>query len=75
VAALVGWTWGYAITWHDVGQLGVDEFEDYTFTMQPLRLVTQPSEAFEAALGATLGAAVTDRFDIRLGDAQRCPLR
>lgn len=75
VAALVGWTWGYAITWRDVGQIGVDEFEDYTFTMQPLRLVTQPSEAFEAALGATLGAAVTDRFDIRLGDAQQCPPR
>lgn len=75
VAALLGWTWGYAITWHDVGQLGVDEFEDYTFTMQPLRLVTQPSEAFQAALGATLGNTVTDRFDIRLGDAQRCPPR
>lgn len=75
VAALVGWTWGYTITWRDVGQLGVDEFEDYTFTMQPLRLVTQASEAFEAALGATLGGAVNDRFDIRLGDAQLCPLR
>lgn len=75
VAALVGWTWGYTITWRDVGQLGVDEFEDYTFTMQPLGLVTQPSEAFEAALGTTLGGAVTDRFDIRLGDAQQCPLR
>ncbi len=75
VGVLVGWTWGYSIAWRDVGQLGVDEFEDYTFTMQPLRLVTQPSEAFESALGATLGGAVTDRFDIRLGDAQQCPLR
>lgn len=75
VAALVGWTWGYAITWRDVGQIGVDEFEDYTFTLKPLRLVTQPSAAFEGALGATLGSGVTDRFDIRLGDAQRCPLR
>lgn len=73
VAALVGWTWGYAITWRDVGQIGVDEFEDYTFTLQPLRLVTQPSEAFEGALGATLGGVVTDRFNIRLGDAQECP--
>jgi hypothetical protein len=75
VAALVGWTWGYDITWRDVGQIGVDEFEDYTFTMQPLRHEAQPSEAFEAALGATLGGPVNDRFDIRLGDAQRCPLR
>lgn len=75
VATLVGWAWGYTITWNDAGQLGVDEFEDYTFTMQPLRIVTRPSEAFEAALGTTIGAAVTDRFDIRLGDAQQCPLR
>lgn len=75
VAALVGWTWGYAVTWRDVGQLGVDEFEDYTFTMQPLRLVTQPSDAFVAALATTLGGAVTDRFNIRLGDAQQCMLR
>jgi hypothetical protein len=75
VAALVGWTWGYAITWRDAGQPGVDEIEDYTFTMLPVRFVTQTSEAFEAALGTTLGASVTDRFNIRLGDAQQCPVR
>lgn len=75
VATLAGWSWGYAITWRDAGQLGVDEFEDYSFTMQPLRLVAQPSGAFEAALGTTLGGTVTDRFNIRLGDVTQCPLR
>jgi hypothetical protein len=75
VAALVGWTWGYAITWRDVGEVGVDEFEDYAFDMLPLRFVPQPSQSFETALGATFGSAVTDRFHIRLGEAQQCPLR
>lgn len=75
VAALIGWTWGYAVTWKDVGQPGVDEFEDYRFDMLPLRFVTRPSEAFEVGLGATFGSAVTDRFDIRLGEAQHCPSR
>ncbi|MEI7970434.1 MAG: hypothetical protein WCJ69_15730 [Betaproteobacteria bacterium] len=74
VAALLGWTWGYDIVHRDVGEPGVDEFEDYTFSIRPLRYVAQPSAAFEAALGATLGDAVTDRFDIRLGDPTRCPL-
>lgn len=75
VAALAGWSWGYSIHWRDAGQIGVDEFEDYSFAMQPLRVVTQPSEAFEAGLGATLGDAAPDRFNIRLSDAQECPLR
>jgi len=73
VAALLGWTWGYDIVHRDVGEPGVDEFEDYTFSVRPVRYVARPSGAFEAALGATLGRAVTDRFDIRLGDPARCP--
>lgn len=75
VAALIGWTWGYAIAWTDAGQPGVDEFEDYRFDMLPLRFVTRPSEAFQTGLGAPFGSARTDRFDIRLGQAQQCPLR
>lgn len=72
VAALLGWTWGYEIVHRDVGTVGVDEFEDYTLTLLPLRFVTQPSAAFEAALGTTVGETVTDRFDIRLGNAAKC---
>lgn len=75
VGALIGWTWGYEITYRDIGELGVDEFEDYTFTQLPLRFVAQPSEAFKAALGTTIGDTVTDRFDIRLGDGGQCPMR
>jgi hypothetical protein len=72
VAALLGWTWGYEIIHRDVGAIGVDEFEDYTLSLLPLRFVTQPSAAFEAALGTTMGETVTDRFDIRLGNAAKC---
>jgi len=75
VAALLGWTWGYDITYRDVGAIGVDELEDYVFTLVPLRFVTEPSAAFEAALGATIGQTVTDRFDIQLGDAKECSNR
>jgi len=72
VAALLGWTWGYEIVHRDVGTVGVDEFEDYTLTLLPLRFVTRPSAEFEAALGTTIGETITDRFDIRLGDATKC---
>ena len=75
VAALVGWTWGYDITYRDVGAIGVDELDDYVFTLVPLRFVTEPSAAFEASLGATIGQTVTDRFDIQLGDAKECSNR
>lgn len=72
VAALIGWTWGYDIAYRDIGAPGADTFEDYTFTLLPLRFVTRPSPTFEESLGATMGSAVTDRFDIRLGHAAEC---
>jgi hypothetical protein len=73
VGALIGWVWGYEIRHHDRGEPGVDELEDYAFTRLPLRVVSQPSEAFVEGLGTTLGGRETDRFDIRLGDTARCP--
>lgn len=72
VAALVGWTWGYDITYRGAGMPGVDDFADYTFTTLPLSFVTQPSAVFEEALGATMGTTVTDQFDIHLGQAAEC---
>lgn len=72
VAPLIGWTWGYDITYRDVGTSGVDEFEDYTYALLPLRFVPQPSAAFGESLGATMGQTVTDRFDIHLGRAADC---
>jgi hypothetical protein len=72
VAPLIGWSWGYDITWRDVGEIGVDELEDYVFTLAPMQFVERPSEAFEAGLGATFGGAVMDRFEIRFGEAQAC---
>ncbi len=72
VAPLIGWSWGYEIAWRDAGEIGVDELEDYVFTLAPMQFVARPSEAFEAGLGARFGSAVTDGFDVRLGEAQAC---
>ncbi len=72
VAALLGWKWGYDIAYRDSGRIGVDELEDYTFALRPLRFVTTPSRDFEAALQTAVGGEVTDRFDIRFGDSARC---
>lgn len=72
VAALVGWRWGYDIVHVDIGQIGVDELMDYTFTMRPLTFIEAPTEEFRAALAAPYGADVQDGFDITLGDCQRC---
>jgi len=72
VAALIGWSWGYEIVHEDRGVHGVDELEDYTFNLLPMRILGEPTDAFEAGLGATLGGRETDRFNILLGDAARC---
>ncbi len=72
VAALLGWTWGYNITHRDTGQVGVDEFEDYAYSLQPFQIVTTPSEDFEAGLGTAVGDKITDRFHIGFGDSGRC---
>jgi hypothetical protein len=73
VAALIGWSWGYEIVHEDRGAVGVDELEDYTFNLLPMRILGAPTDAFEAGLGATLGGRETDRFHILLGDPARCP--
>ncbi|MBI1398082.1 MAG: hypothetical protein GC151_19075 [Betaproteobacteria bacterium] len=72
VAALVGWKWGFDIAYQDVGRIGEDELVDYTYALQPFEFVTTPTEDFRTGLGTTVGAKVTDRFDIRFGDSQRC---
>lgn len=75
VATLIGWSWGYGITHRDAGVPGVDELGDYIFTVLPLRFLTQPSVAFEASLGASMGSTVTDRFDIHIGSSADCAQR
>jgi hypothetical protein len=72
VAALVGWKWGFDVAYRDVGRVGVDELEDYTYGLQPFQFLTTPSEDFNAGLGTTWGESVTDRFDIRFGDSAQC---
>jgi hypothetical protein len=72
VAALVGWRWGYDIVHHDVGRIGVDELDDYTFTVRPLTFIDAPTAEFRTALAAPYGRDAQDGFDITLGECQRC---
>jgi hypothetical protein len=72
VAALVGWRWGYDIVHEDVGQIGVDELDDYTFTVRPLTFIDAPTAEFRTALAVPYGRDAQDGFDITLGDCRRC---
>lgn len=72
VAALVGWRWGYEITYEDTGRIGVDEPGDYTFTLLPLTFVDGPTDEFRTALTTPYGGNVQDGFDITFGDCDRC---
>lgn len=72
VAALLGWKWGFDIAYRDIGLIGVDELQDFTYALQPFQFVTTPSEDFRAGLDAVVGDKVTDRFHIQLGDSARC---
>jgi hypothetical protein len=72
VAGLLGWQWGYDIAYRDIGLVGVDQLEDYTYTLRPLQFVTTPSEDFKVGMGTVMGDKVTDGFHIRFGDSARC---
>lgn len=72
VAGLAGWKWGYDIAHEDIGRVGEDELEDYSYSLAPFEFVATPSEKFKTGLGATVGSKVTDRFNVRFGDSERC---
>lgn len=72
VGALVGWRWGFDITYQHPDAADGDRLEDYAYVLQPFRFVTTPSAEFEAGLEAVVGDTLTERFHIRLGDSARC---
>ena len=56
VAPLIGWVWGFDITYKDVGEIGVDELVDFTVKKRDFAFGTTPSAAWTQALGAKYGA-------------------
>ena len=72
VAPLLGWIWGYVIQYRDVGIIGTDELEDFTFVETALNWIEVPSPQWRDALNARFGANGQDFFRIELGDCEEC---
>jgi len=73
VAPLIGWVWGFDITYRDVGVIGVDELGDFTVKKRDFSFVTTPSATWTQALGAKYGAGEKQDFwNIATGACADC---
>lgn len=73
VAPLIGWVWGFDITYKDVGEIGVDELVDFTVKKRAFAFVTTPSATWTKALGAKYGAGdKQDFWNIATGACPDC---
>lgn len=73
IAPLLGWQWGYDVTYNDVGTVGTDEAGDFTVTKRTFAWVTTPSADWTNALGAKYGKDATeDNWNITTGACEEC---
>lgn len=75
VAPLIGWEWGFDITYADAGVIGTDEPGDFTVTKRPFNWLAVPTALWTGALSAKYGAAGggnQDYWDITTGACENC---
>ncbi len=72
VAPLLGWTWGYDITYADDGD-EEDELVDFTVTKEAFAWKTTPSTSWKTALGAKYSSGANeDFFNVSLCECENC---
>lgn len=75
VAPLLGWQWGYEITYADVLNIGVDDVGDFTLSLKEFKFTGTPSADWLLAISsATVYGADPnqDYFSVELDDCVKC---
>lgn len=73
IAPMLGWNWGYKITYKDAGVIGTDEIEDFNVTALDFQWISPaPTGYWTAALRAVYGSTPSDRWFIELSDCAAC---
>ena len=75
VAPLLGWQWGYEISYEDVLNLGADDIEDFTLTLKEFKFIGTPSDDWQLAISSATVYGVDpnqDYFSVELDDCTKC---
>lgn len=75
VATLLGWQWGYDITYLDIGTIGQDDPEDFTVTAKAFSFILNPTADWRLAASSATRYGQDpnqDYFNIDLGDCVNC---
>ncbi|MBW7835565.1 MAG: hypothetical protein H3C28_02870 [Sphingomonadales bacterium] len=75
VAPLLGWQWGYEISYEDALNLGVDDIEDFTLSLKEFKFIGTPSDDWLLAISSATkyGADPNqDYFSVELDDCVKC---
>jgi hypothetical protein len=72
LAPLLGWTWGFDITYQDDGDNFWELTEDFQVSARELHWTGNPSQNWLDALDREYGSNITDSYNIELGDCIDC---